>query len=145
MEQNSQSRWPSGPCYLAGPMRRCPDYNFPAFFAAEEALVADGVEVYSPARYDQDILGFKWQGTTGLEPPEFLAERGVTIRKCLEADLGYICTRAKWLCVLPGWESSSGVKAEIACALAIGIPIVEFATGAVIKPSLEYLVHECSM
>ena len=135
--------WPSGSVYLAGPMRSKPHYNFPAFFAAEAELMDDGVDVYNPARADE-LMGFKWQGTTGNESAEFLEQYGITIRKCLELDLGYICSRAKWLCLLPGWSESKGVRAEIATALAIGIPIVEYETGMAINPDLVYEHEEAS-
>ena len=137
--------WPSGSVYLAGPMRGRPEFSFPAFFAAEAELAEDGVDVYNPARADE-LMGFKWRGTTGHETAEFLEQQGITIRRCLGLDLGYICDRAKWLCLLPGWSESKGVRAEIATALAIGIPIVEYETGLAVNPDLvyEYAEEPCT-
>ena len=38
--------------YIAGPMRGYPEFNFPAFYAAEERLRARGHAVFNPARRD---------------------------------------------------------------------------------------------
>lgn len=116
--------WPAGPCYIAGPMRRIAEFNFPAFFAAEERLKAEGAEVgLNPARYDAVELKFPWQGTTGHED---LSAMGFDLRHSLGQDLAYICGKAAWVCVLPGWERSSGASAEVATARALGLPVVEF-------------------
>lgn len=133
------THWPAGAAYLAGPMRGIPSFNFPAFFMAEQELVDDGVEVYNPARHDQDVLGFKhWHECTGNED---LTGLGITMRQCLGTDLAYICERAKWICVLPGWETSRGASAEVATAIALGMPVVDFVTGDVINPSLHFLAE----
>lgn len=43
--------------YISGPMRGIPDYNFPAFFAAEEALLEAGWNTINPARIDSNCPG----------------------------------------------------------------------------------------
>jgi len=45
-------------CYLAGPMRGIPEYNFPAFFAAATSIRDRGIEVWSPAENDVHQDGF---------------------------------------------------------------------------------------
>lgn len=119
-------KWPGGPCYIAGPMRKIAEFNFPAFFAAEERLKAEGAEVgLNPARYDVDVMGFDYHGKTGHEN---LTALGFDLRKSLAHDLEFIALRAAWVCVLPGWELSSGASAEVAAARAIGLPVVELET-----------------
>ena len=103
--------------YIAGPMRGIPEYNFPKFFEVEAALLADGDEVFSPARRDVDI-GFQWQGTTGNED---LAAMGFDLRDALAVDLEWICRHADGVVLLPGWEKSSVATAEEATARALGL------------------------
>jgi len=120
------SKWPAGPCYIAGPMRRIEGFNFPAFFAAEAQLKAEGATVgLNPARYDVEVLGFEYHGTTGNEDLTLL---GLDLRHSLGQDMAFITSTAKWICVLPGWEKSAGASAEVATAKALGLPVVEFET-----------------
>lgn len=105
--------------YLAGPMRGIPEFNFPAFFDAAARLREWGFEVFLPAeRYVEH--GFDW---TGLSGDEDLATRGFDLGEALAADLEYVCRRADAVFVLPGWEKSRGVAAELAAAMALGKPI----------------------
>ena len=41
-------------CYIAGPMRGIPEFNFPRFMAADALLSGFGWHVYNPARHDLD-------------------------------------------------------------------------------------------
>lgn len=45
----------------------------------------------------------------------------------MTVDLGMICAHAEAVVVLPDWENSSGAKAEVALAGAIGIPVLTLA------------------
>lgn len=108
--------------YLAGPMRGLPEFNFPAFAEATKALRDCGHEVFSPAERDTDI-GFTAEGMTGHED---LAAEGFDLSEALGADLHWITTHATAVVVLPGWENSSGVAAEIATAKALNIPVYEY-------------------
>lgn len=105
--------------YLAGPMRRHPEFNFPAFFSTEATLQDLGVEVYNPARRDV-AGGFDPAGMTGFED---LAEHGFDLRASLAADLAFISQEADGICVLPGWSFSSGAVAEVAVARALSLPV----------------------
>lgn len=40
--------------YVAGPMRGIPEFNFPAFFEAEDRPLKAGYDVINPARKDTD-------------------------------------------------------------------------------------------
>ena len=112
--------------YLAGPMRGLPNFNFPAFFAAEEKLVADGYTVFNPARRDNiehgtDISAGNINGS--VEQAE--ADHGFDLREALGADLAYICLQADAVALLPGWEHSKGANAERATAIALGLEVIE--------------------
>lgn len=107
--------------YLAGPMRRRPAFNFPAFHAAAEALRSLGHEVFNPAEADENN-GFDPTGMTGHED---LSHLGFSLRDALGADLAYICKHADAVVVLPEWGTSSGANAEVATAKALGLPVIE--------------------
>ena len=86
--------------YISGPMTGKPDLNEPAFHEAERRLVWMGHKVFNPHHLPKTL----------------------SYRAAMEFDLGYICTEAEALVVLPGWWDSPGATAEVAAALAIEIP-----------------------
>lgn len=110
--------------YLAGPMRGIAEFNFPAFDAAAGDLRAVGHEVFNPADNDRDS-GFDGKGWTG---DENLVERGFDMRKALGEDTAWIAANADGLAILPGWEVSSGARAEVALAHALGLPVAPVAS-----------------
>lgn len=99
--------------YLSGPMSGIDKYNFPAFDYAAAKLRAEGHEVFSPADNDRRY------GLVGDLNQPF--PPSVTVRVLLADDLEYICKEADMIAVLPGWEQSSGAKAEIATAQTLGL------------------------
>ena len=99
--------------YLAGPMTGIPEYNFPAFIEAAKKLRSLGNEVFNPAEADLA----EW-GTI----EEVLKK--ANYRDCLRKDLNYIIDHADAVAVLPGWEASKGVAAELALAKALKLPIM---------------------
>ncbi len=110
--------------YIAGPMRGRPEFNFPAFFAAEERLYDEhGHEdllVFNPARRDVEAYGEDLvTGTTGKleEIPQF------SLREALGFDLDWICRHATEVYLLKGWSLSKGATAERAVALALGLDV----------------------
>lgn len=106
--------------YLAGPMRGIPEFNFPTFDTWARFLSGDlGHEVFNPADRDRSA-GFDVTGMTGNEN---LADAGFSLREALAADTEYISKHAEAIALLPGWEKSSGVAAEVALARALGIPV----------------------
>lgn len=107
--------------YLAGPMRGIHQFNFPAFYKAEERLRSwhQVAEVFNPARWDVEHKGFDPANLTGHED---LASLGFDLPKTLHHDLGIILMWAEGVVCLPGWENSSGARAEVATAHAIGKP-----------------------
>ncbi len=102
--------------YIAGPMRGLPEFGFPAFDEAAAALSAAGHQVVSPAQHDRDN-GFD---PTGMNGREDLTDHGFDLRDALTWDLAQV-TQAQAVMLLPGWRHSSGARAEIATAAAVGI------------------------
>lgn len=108
--------------YLAGPMTGIPEYNKAEFDSAARYLRDEGLCVFNPA--DVDLAnGFDARGTTGCETKEELAALGFDLRKALAADLKFVAEEAEEVYVLPGYENSKGVAAELALAQALGLPI----------------------
>ena len=101
--------------YLAGPMRGIPNFNFPAFAEATKILREEGHEVFSPAeKGEEKILS---------ESPD--VQNAIAFRRnVIEIDLTWICRHADAVALLPGWEKSSGARAEKATAEAIGLTIM---------------------
>ena len=105
--------------YLAGPMRGIPEFNFPAFTEAARELRDAGFEVFNPAERDQQN-GFDPTGLTGNEDLNDGVHR-FDLRDALGADLDWITRNADVIALLPGWERSKGVRAELATAAALGL------------------------
>ena len=99
--------------YLAGPMTGMPQFNFPAFDAAAEALEDDGHRVFNPAQMDRDV-GFDPAST--VVSPKFL-------RDALRRDLSAIC-ECDAIAMLPGWEQSGGARIEWALAVHLGLEVM---------------------
>lgn len=95
--------------YIAGPMTGIADYNFPAFFAAEDVLLAQGYDVVNPARMDQEIDGFV-PSTDAAKAMAHYMRRDITA--LLEVD---------GLFLLPDWSTSKGARMEVAVGLALDL------------------------
>lgn len=100
--------------YLAGPMRGYDNFNFAAFHYAAKKLREEGHHVFSPAEKGEEAL-------LGVDPT--LQESLDFRRKVFKIDTLFICDEADQIALLPGWEFSSGARAERALAEAIGLQI----------------------
>ena len=102
--------------YIAGPMTGLPEWNFPAFFEAEEQLIALGHKLVNPAHNDgatvQEALDSAGSSSAPNNPWRWYMRRDLP--HVLEVDA---------LCVLPGWRKSKGASLEVHVAKAIGLPI----------------------
>lgn len=102
--------------YIAGPMTGLPEWNFPAFFEAEEQLIALGHQPVNPAHNDgatvQEALESAGSSSSPNNPWRWYMRRDLP--HVLEVDA---------LCVLPGWRESKGASLEVHVAKAIGLPI----------------------
>jgi len=113
--------------YIAGPMRGYPEFNFPAFFAAEDRITEryTEVEVFNPAKRDNEHHGtdISVGNPTGSEE-QAAEEHGFDLREALGADCAWICAKATGIYMLNGWEGSSGARAELALAQALGLNVM---------------------
>lgn len=103
--------------YLAGPMRGYDEFNFPAFYAAEDWLREEGFTVRNPARHDVEDLGF--DATKSLE------ENGFDLAVSFAWDAQQVC-EADGIVLLPGWRDSSGASLEYQIAMLLGKIVWEY-------------------
>lgn len=115
--------------YVAGPMRGIPEFNFPAFFAAENKLTLLGFDVFNPARADNEKFGAD-VSAGNLEGSEELAGKdyGFTINDAMQRDTEYLTRTATAIYMLEGWENSTGARAEHALAVCLRLNIYYEAT-----------------
>jgi nucleoside 2-deoxyribosyltransferase len=101
--------------YIAGPMTGLPDFNYPAFNAAEEALTRAGFETLNPT------LGESAPSET--RPWDWYMRRA--LGQVLEAD---------GIVLLKGWDGSRGATLEHHVGTALGLPtgsLFEWLSGGV--------------
>lgn len=110
--------------YLAGPMTGIPHFNYPAFNAAAANLRRAGHHVFNPAEHDTELHGKDISNPEGCAETA-AKEHGFCRRTALKADLSWICDHAEAIALLPGWEKSSGARAERALAEALSLRIIE--------------------
>lgn len=93
--------------YISGQMGGLPNYNYPAFFQAEEDLKAKGYEVVNPANIGvRDDEGFTWS--------DYMRE---ALIKMLDRKVTVIG-------LLDGWENSKGATMEKELAEQLGIQCI---------------------
>ena len=122
--------------YVAAAMRGRPEFGFPQIAAAVAEERAAGHEVFSPAERDREA-GFDPTGLTGNED---LTALGFDLREALAADLEWITTTADAIRLVPGWERSTGVRAELATGTALGLLAREHVTDEW-RPAAEFLAR----
>lgn len=98
--------------YLAGPMKGYPESNYPLFNRVSTELRAAGHRVYCPAEYPHN-------GPHDTFP----------LRAAFAAYSSFICLEADTIVLLPGWQKSLGVSAELALAKNCKIDILEYKDG----------------
>lgn len=117
---------PGDRVYIGGPMRGIPEFNFPAFHAAADALKAIGCTVFNPAAKDNERHGVDIsKGNMTGDESIASAQHGFNLREALGLDLTWICAEADAIALLPGWRNSKGATAEHATAVALGLKVVE--------------------
>lgn len=102
--------------YIAGPMSGYPEFNFPAFFAAAGLWKAKGWLVFNPAAKEEEKALDPEACKVGDD--KLAVANGFDFRQCFEWDLCRV-VEADAIYMLPGWEASSGARAEHAAAIAI--------------------------
>lgn len=102
--------------YIAGPMSGYPEFNFPAFFAAEEKLEAEGWIVHNPAKKDlEDTLDPDAMKTGDAKKA---ISEGFDFREAYLWDVSRII-QGHAIYMLKGWEASTGARGEHAVAQAM--------------------------
>lgn len=102
--------------YLAGPMRGHRLFNFPAFFSAALALRGVGHECVNPAERDM---------AQGIDPSQTETDQDFDLEAAFTFDFQAIM-RAGGVVLLPGWETSQGVAAELVVAKFTGTQVYEY-------------------
>jgi len=92
--------------YISGPMTGIPNFNYPAFGAAEARLRAAGFEVRNPVDSE------KFNDTGAPQSWDWYMRHA--LRMVLESDA---------VGTLPGWSKSRGATLEINVAEALGMPV----------------------
>ena len=95
--------------YLSGPMKGYPEKNYPTFHRVAAELRTIGHIVYNPAE-------FQWQESHSEFP----------LRKAFLEYCTFICNEAEAIVLLPGWEQSLGVSAELALAKNCALMVIEY-------------------
>ena len=117
-------------CYLAGRMRGVPQFNYPAFMAGADALRAAGWNVYNPAEMDlaadDPDPAFL---TMTVKEQEAHAGNPANARRYARRDCGVIIDQLRAedgdaIVVLPGWEKSTGARAEVAVSRWVGLAVL---------------------
>jgi hypothetical protein len=107
-------------CYVAGPMRNREKWNFPAFDAARDQLLSQGVQVISPA--DLDRARGITEDTTEFSSNDFKRAMWIDTLALLN------CNRIH---MLEGWDESVGARYEMMLAQHLGLKIT-FADDALV-------------
>lgn len=92
--------------YISGPMTGMPDFNYPAFYEAEERLFQAGYEPVNPARH--------FGGRTDLP-------REVYMRADIKA---LMSCEGVWM--LTGWRTSKGADLEYKIARELGLVVEDY-------------------
>ena len=112
--------------YVGGPMRGIPEFNFPAFHEAADALKQLGCIVFNPAARDNERHGTDISKGNATGDEQIASEQhGFNLREALGLDLAWICAEADAIALLPGWRNSRGAVAEHATAVALGLKVIE--------------------
>lgn len=105
-------------CYIAGPMSGIPEWNYPAFFKAEDQLKEEGWRVFNPARKDVEN-GFEDEDAkVDGDTAQAMENGNFDFRKAYLWDLARV-VKGDGIYMLKGWEQSPGARGEHAAAVAM--------------------------
>jgi hypothetical protein len=99
--------------YLSGPMKGYPQSNYPLFNRVAAELRIAGHDVYNPAEFPHD-------GPFETFP----------LRRAFADYCRFICEEADAIVLLPGWEKSLGVSAELALAKNCKLDVIEWSAAS---------------
>ena len=101
--------------YVAGPMRGYTDFNFHAFDATRDYLLARGYAVISPADIDR---------ATEVNPNPYVAGSSHTYAMRDFWTLYFVAKYSGSIALLPKWYESVGASAEFFLARWLGLPVL---------------------
>lgn len=104
--------------YIAGPMSGIPEWNYPAFHAAEAKLKAEGWRVFNPAKKDEEDGVIDEEAKTDGDTALAIEKGKFDFRKAYLWDLTQV-VRGDGIFMLRGWEQSPGARGEHAAAVAM--------------------------
>ena len=120
-------------CYIAGPMRSKPKFNYPAFHAAARQLRAAQWTVFNPA--EQDVLRDEQPDNfleMTLEEQRAHSSNPTIVKRYAKRDLEMILSLhpeyGDAIVVLPDWNESLGARAEISVGRWLGLEILKLDT-----------------
>lgn len=111
-------------CYIAGPMRHHPEWNFPAFNAAAKKLRELGFLVINPAETSDYYDGFLHNNPNKESEPSLT--RRIALRDVIVLINELQVENRDFICVLPGWEHSKGASAEVAIARWLRLDVIQY-------------------
>jgi hypothetical protein len=121
--------------YIAGPMRGRQYFNFPAFDAARDALLALGHRVTSPADLDR-AHGFDAMDLDPSDPCDGVPDGfcdgvpdGFCLKSCITRDVAAILDTAAVCFIDEAWRHSTGCVAEYHVARWAGKKTYELVAG----------------
>lgn len=102
--------------YIAGPMSGYPEFNFPAFFAADGRLSAQGWDVVNPAAKsaEKDLDPDAYEQGDGAKA----IDKGFNFREAYRWDVNAVID-CDAIYMLKGWQYSPGAVGEHAVAVAM--------------------------
>jgi hypothetical protein len=100
--------------YIAGPMTGLPEFNYPAFFDAEERLREQGFLIKNPA--------------TGQKHPNSIVEDDEVWRYYMRQGIRMLLESDE-IALLPGWMDSRGAKLEYFIAQNLGMHTWDYRDG----------------
>lgn len=103
--------------YIAGPMTGYPNFNFEAFFAAQKKLENEGWKVWNPANKDEED-GVTENAAFASGNDQLLMASGWSFEDAFLWDVTKVI-QSRAIYMLPGWEASSGARAEHAIAVSM--------------------------
>jgi hypothetical protein len=126
--------------YLAGPMTGYPNFNFPAFHEAADALREQGYTVVSPAELDSPAAKKAAEESIDGDPSHYA--KGETWGDLLARDVKLISDgEIEAIVCLPGWATSRGARLEAFVGRLNKLPILSYPTLEPVDADVIGLAH----
>jgi hypothetical protein len=126
--------------YLGGPMTGIPQFNFPAFDAAEVDLLDRGYDVVPPADLHDPVV--RPQALASVDG-SLGSVSVVTWGDCLSADVKMIADDGiEAIVLMTGWDRSRGARLEAFVGRLCGLPLLAYGPTDPLLPVPTGLVAE---